>query len=160
MSHSLRGDRRLRTAGVDVAWRGLVLALDVLGMELKTHTYKLLMVLTPSLRPDAGKRSTSLRALDDRLGHTSDEQKVANSSERTLSCLSRSAVKCATADAISGVPVRGRRRRKREGTGVPRCHASLRSRCSSPREEAGLRHPMAASTEERTTLWQSQNARA
>ena len=44
VSHCPHGDRRLRTAGVDVAWRGLVLALDVLGMELKTHTYKLLMV--------------------------------------------------------------------------------------------------------------------
>ena len=31
------GDRRLRTAGMDVSWRGLVLALDVLGMELKTQ---------------------------------------------------------------------------------------------------------------------------
>ena len=60
--------------------------------------------LTPSLQPDPGKRSTSLRALDDRLGHTRDEQKVANSSERTLSCLSRSTVNCTIADAISGVP--------------------------------------------------------
>ena len=56
------------------------------AMELKTlkHTID---GWTLHLRPDAGKRSTSLRALDERFGHKRDKQKVAKCYARTLSCL-------------------------------------------------------------------------
>ena len=56
------------------------------AMELKTQK-QTSDGWTLRLRPDAGKRSTSLRALDERFGHKRDKQKVAKCYARTLSCL-------------------------------------------------------------------------
>ena len=56
------------------------------AMELKTLK-QTIDGWTLHLRPDAGKKSTSLRALDERFGHKRDKQKVAKCYARTLSCL-------------------------------------------------------------------------